>query len=168
VSAIDLPYEYSPFSMLVVLPAQSQTAQKLQAGLTPAALNGLIGHLANKPVIVSLPKFHITLSATSIIPQLKALGMKDAFSVGGADFSKLSTTAAYIGATYHAADIRVNEDGTIATAVTVVGVEPEDDAQPPQNAVHFDANRPFLFFLRDDTTGALLFAGRVDDPAAAQ
>ncbi len=60
---------------------------------------------------------------------------------------------------------RVDEKGTVAAAATAVGVEAVSG--PPAPQVTFNANRPFLFFLRDDRTGAVLFAGRLANPASA-
>jgi serpin B len=60
----------------------------------------------------------------------------------------------------------VNEQGTLATAATVITGEPvsaQEFAQP----IAFDANRPFLFFLRDDRTGTVLFSGRLAEPVAS-
>ena len=67
----------------------------------------------------------------------------------------------------HAADFTVEEAGTVAAAATVVGVIPTSGPVLPRNTVTFNANRPFLFFLRDDRTGAVLFAGRLTDPPSA-
>jgi serpin B len=67
----------------------------------------------------------------------------------------------------HAADFTVDEDGTVAAAATVVGVVQLSGQIPGRNAITFNANRPFLFFLRDNRTGAVLFAGRLTNPASA-
>jgi serpin B len=67
----------------------------------------------------------------------------------------------------HAADFTVDEAGTVAAAATVVGVVPKSRPRSPRDVVTFNANRPFLFFLRDERTGAVLFAGRLTDPASA-
>jgi len=64
----------------------------------------------------------------------------------------------------HAADLTVDEKGTEAAAATVVGVTVKSRRRPPPDAVTFNANRPFLFFLRDTRTGTVLFAGRLAKP----
>ena len=93
--------------------------------------------------------------------------MTDAFEPGLAEFPKITAGGPplFISVVQHAADFAVNEQGTIAAAVTAVGAQPVDAEMPPQ--VSFDADRPFLFFLRDTDTGALLFAGRLTDAQAA-
>ena len=61
----------------------------------------------------------------------------------------------------------VDEQGTIAAAVTLTISVAAGAPRMPPTPVPFDADRPFLFFLRDTDTGALLFAGRLTDAAAA-
>jgi serpin B len=92
---------------------------------------------------------------------LAKLGMPTAFS-GAADFSQITTAAPLVIAfVKHAADITVDETGTVAAGATVVGVKVKKKPRP----VSFNANRPFLFFVRDDQTGAVLFAGRLTQPS---
>jgi serpin B len=62
----------------------------------------------------------------------------------------------------HGADIVVDEEGTVAAGATVVGVKVKSK---PRVVVPFRANRPFLFFVRDDRTGTVLFAGRLTQPS---
>jgi serpin B len=90
--------------------------------------------------------------------------MTRAFSEA-AQFSKITPgNALKIDTVQHVADIRVDETGTVAAAATgVVGVVKSISRGP----VEFNANRPFLFFVRDDRTGAVLFAGRLTDPLSA-
>lgn len=93
--------------------------------------------------------------------------MPTAFS-GAANFSRITTAAPpQIDFVKHVADFTVDEEGTVAAAATVVGVTVTSGEAIPRNAVRFSANRPFLFFLRDDRTGAVLFAGRLTDPMSA-
>ena len=73
-----------------------------------------------------------------------------------------------MGQVQHAADFRLDEQGTIAAASTVVTVEVTSVHVFPRPPIAFNADRPFLFFLRDDRSGAVLFAGRLVSPAAAQ
>ena len=96
--------------------------------------------------------------------ELKALGMTDAFS-GAADFSGISASAANklaISAVIHKAFIDVNEEGTeaaAATAVMMVG-----SAFRPGQPIQFRADHPFLFMIRHEPTGSILFLGHVNNP----
>jgi serpin B len=157
--AVALPYESSTLSMLVVLPVR-QRLGALQRQLGGKALGRLARRLKPTRVDLSLPRFHLN-TEVELTGVLRKLGMSTAFG-GAADFSRITTAVRLrIAVVKHAADIIVDEGGTVAAAGTVVGLSPVS-APPP--AVPFRANRPFLFFLRDDQTGAVLFAGRVTQP----
>jgi serpin B len=161
--AVSLPYRSSTLSLLVVLPVRQQLGT-LQHRLDGGSLARIARGLSVKPVILSLPRFHLNTDV-ELSGALKKLGMSTAFSEA-ANFSRITTAVPLkIAVVKHAADFTVDEAGTVAAAATVVGVTPTSGPGRPVNPVTFDANRPFLFFLRDDRTGAVLFAGRLADPA---
>jgi serpin B len=161
-AALSLPYEDSTLSLLVVLP-HGESLGKLERHLDARALDGIVRSLKRRAVRVSLPRFHLQTTATLNAP-LEQLGIVDAFAEGGANFSRITQAEPLrIGEVLHAADFKVDERGTEAAAATVVTVEAVSEQLFP-HAVDFDANRPFLFFLRDDRSGALLFAGRLVKP----
>jgi serpin B len=165
-AAVDLPYRSSTLSLLVVLPV-GQTLGALERGLSAGRLNAIVRGLSAREVLLSLPRFRLT-THTALNGALEALGMTAAFSEA-ADFSAITTAEALkIGLVEHAADFRVDEAGTVAAAATVVTIEPTVARAPGPHSVPFNADRPFLFFLRDDRSGALLFAGRLVDPASAR
>jgi len=161
--AVALPYRSSTLSLLVVLPVR-QRLGALQHRLGGRGLARLARHLSPKPVILSLPRFHLHTDV-ELTGTLKALGMPTPFSEA-ADFSRITTAAPLkIAFVKHAADFTVDEAGTVAAAATVVGAVAMSEPARPRDAVVFNANRPFLFSLRDDRTGATLFAGRLVEPA---
>jgi serpin B len=87
--------------------------------------------------------------------------MVSAFS-GEADFSGMDGTRSLsIQKVIHKAFIAVGEKGTEAAAATFVG----GGGGAPRQILRIAANRPFLFFIRDQPTGAILFMGRVLDPS---
>jgi serpin B len=163
--AVALPYRSSTVSLMVVLPV-GQRVGSLQHRLDGRALIRMAGGLSARPVILSLPRFHLNTDV-ELTRALKKLGMPTAFSEA-ANFSRI-TTAVHLKVAFvkHVADFTVDEKGTVAAAATVVGIRVKSAPRTPRDAVSFNANRPFLFFLRDDRTGAVLFAGRVTDPASA-
>ncbi len=164
--ALELPYGASTLSLLVLLPPAGRLAA-LERALDPAMLGRIVAHLTPRGVAVSLPRFQLSL-LRSLNGPLEALGMRKAFSAG-AEFSGISTAVPlHISAVQHAADITVAEEGTVAAAATTVGIEIESAVREAREPIRFDADRPFLFFLRDDRSGALLFAGRLSDAASAQ
>jgi len=165
-AAVDLPYAASTLSLLVVLPVGESVAT-LERRLDPGRLGRIVGGLSSTPVKLSLPRFHLA-AHTLLNSTLSALGMTDVFSER-ADFSHITKAQALkLGVVDHAADFTVDEHGTVAAAATVVTAEPTAATGSGHPPVAFDANRPFLFFLRDDHSGALLFAGRLSDAAAVE
>ena len=118
--------------------------------------------LTNQPVALTLPRFKIE-TGTKLVGLLQALGMTSAFS-SAADFSGMDgTRTLVITDILHDAFIDVAENGTKAAGST--GVVMGTGAAAPPTGLPVNANRPFIYFLRDDPTGAILFMGRVQNPS---
>ena len=161
--ALQLPYAGSLVSMWIVLPDAGGSSE-FEAGLDQAQLAGIAEGFASTRVAVTLPKFHI-LSELSMRETLQAMGMQLAF-VGEGDFSGIcKATSIHIDNVYHDADMTVDEAGTEAAAATAVVLLRDGGIDPNlEDPIAFVADRPFVFVLRDDSTGAILFMGRVTDP----
>jgi serpin B len=130
--------------------------------LTVGQLDQAIGALQSMQVDLSLPKFKFDWSA-ALPDALKALGMTDAFD-DQADFSGMDGAKdLYISNVLHKSFVAVDENGTEAAAATAVAVAGMA-APVQQNPVEFKADRPFLFLIRDNPTGTILFMGQVMDP----
>jgi serpin B len=113
-----------------------------------------------------LPRFGVETRA-NLKKVLTALGMPRAFETD-ADFSGIHTgDPLYIGTVIHQANIDVDEKGTEAAAATAVGMDTGGGPSPIKE-ITLRLDRPFLFFVRDVETGAVLFMGRVTDPSAAK
>jgi serpin B len=159
--AAALPYADDRLSLLVVLPDAGQFSQ-VEASLDATTLGTLVTGLTSQQILLTLPRFKIE-TGTALADHLKALGMTSAFVGGRADFSGMDGTHdLYISQVVHKAFINVAEKGTEAAAATAV-VMSGGSAAP--TGLEFDATRPFLYFLRDQPTGAILFMGRVLDPS---
>jgi len=160
--AVELPYSGDQTSMVVVLPDAGKFAS-VESSLSGDFVMSVFGGLhQGADVDVTLPKFTIHGGTISLKGQLQKLGMVDAFDGAKADFSAMSTEHLWVGDVLHQAFVNVDESGTeaaAATAVTMLG------SAAPTDVVHFDANRPFLFFIRDIPTNTVLFVGRVLDPS---
>ncbi|MCW8130563.1 MAG: sigma-70 family RNA polymerase sigma factor [Planctomycetota bacterium] len=168
--ALELPYVNRLLSMLVFLPAQVDGLSGFEDMLTSANLKKWSDGMARQEVVLSLPKFKITWGTENVCTQLQALGMKDAFVYPGADFSGMDgTKLLYISLVLHKAFVDVNEEGTEAAAATAVAVMPGSmaPANRPKPKV-FKADRPFVFAIRDNASGAILFMGRVADPTVKE
>jgi serpin B len=161
VEVLALPYEQNQLSMLVLLPAKDSSVAKLGAALTQANLKKWTGKFGDNMVDVRMPKFKYT-SEFSLNNTLQALGMTDAFHPMRADFSGIASgERLFISNVVHKAFIDVHEKGTEAAAATAVVV---DRTSLPTPAT-FTADRPFLFLIRDNASGSILFMGRVSNPA---
>ncbi|WP_437708380.1 serpin family protein [Sorangium sp. So ce448] len=163
--AVEIPYAGTPVSMFVVLPAEG-TADALAESLDGAALETIIASMQSRSVDITMPKFSFGTSA-ALKKALEDLGMGVAFGPG-ADFSGIiEDGGVQIQDVIHKAVIDVDEAGTEAAAATAVVLAVSSGASGVFNepaAIVLD--RPFFFFIRDLYTGALLFAGRVNDPTA--
>lgn len=161
--AIALPYR-SGISMLVLVPDAGQLSA-FEAGLDDALLQSTLDGLANRQVLLTMPKFAYLSDSISLRAQLVALGMADAFNAGAADFSGMDGQRdLFIGDGFHKAMVRVDEEGTEAAAATAVIMRETSAMVDPPLTLTID--RPFVFLIRDDATGALLFMGRIVNPKA--
>jgi serpin B len=160
---LELPYVENELSMIILLPKKSDGLSDLEKALAPKDLSGWLAKLRKQKVIVSVPKFKMT-SKFSLASVLKSMGMTNAFSAR-ADFSGMNGRRdLFISAVIHKAYVDVNEEGTEAAAATAVTVRLTSIA-PTQMPV-FRADHPFLFLIRDNQSGSILFIGRVMNPNA--
>jgi serpin B len=148
--------------MIVVLPRHCDGLAPLEETLSSQALAQWITSVQRRQVKVRLPRFKIN-AGFSLKTALMSLGMRDAFIPDDADFSRLADRdePLYISAVAHKAFVEVNEEGTEAAAAT--GVVVAARAMPPPPA-DFRADHPFLFLIRHDRTGLILFLGHVTNP----
>jgi serpin B len=161
---LELPYVGEGLSMLVLLPKEKGGLPHLEKSLTAETLREWTEGLMEIEVKVFLPKFKMT-SLFSLEKTLAAMGMHDAFDRTKANFSGMDGQRnwLYIGAVVHKAFVDVNEEGTEAAAATAVVMRIKM-ARRPLRPVVFRADHPFLFLIRDNQTGSILFMGRVLDP----
>lgn len=90
-----------------------------------------------------------------------AMGMKDAFDAYKAKFANMSGAELYIGLLQQFTYINVDEEGTEAAAVTVGGMF--ETSFDPSSPVPFFVNRPFAFMIKEKSTGAILFMGKITE-----
>ncbi len=153
-----MPYSGDRLELLVALPASHDGLPALEASLTPELLARWDQTMAPAKVKVWLPRFELK-SDFELSAALKDLGMPSAF--GGADFSGMTAGGGLaLSAVIHQAWLAVDEEGTEAAAATAVVVT--RSARPRE--FRFRADHPFLFLIRDQQTGAVLFMGRMVGP----
>jgi serine protease inhibitor len=158
---LELPYEGDDLAMLILLPTRVDGLAELEKALTPENLNQWITHLREQELEVFVPKFQLA-SSFSLNETLVSMGMRDAFNQSKANFAGMDgTTLLYISAAIHQAVVEVNEEGTEAAAATGIAMSLKAVPEPPPT---FRADHPFIFLIRDNKTGSILFMGRVVDP----
>jgi serpin B len=166
--AIRLPYAIRAIAMVVVLPDAVDGLAAVNARLEAKELAELFGTLRTTPsrsVALALPRFKSEFKA-DLVPPLQQAGIRLAFDRRQADFSGITERPAtdirlVLDQVVHRAAIDVYEDGTEAAAATAVTIMTKSAAMSPEP---FRVDRPFLYYIVDDATGAILFQGRVVDP----
>lgn len=161
--AVDLPYGNGYFSMTIILPRPGKSIDSLVAQFTQENLSGWLEALRETELAVMLPRFKLEyeLELTRV---LTALGMGIAFDPSRADFSSLADLPPelperlYISEVKHKTFVEVNEEGTEASAATSTGMG--ETSVGPEMKV----DRPFLFFIRENHSGTILFAGKLLSP----
>lgn len=161
-----LPYKDNEVSMVIVLPKKKDGLAAVEQKLSAASLRQAIDKAKFTNVKVSLPKFKLT-DEFNLGDDLAALGMKIAFIPKMADFTGMEekvsrSESLYISKVIHKSFVDVHEEGTEAAAAT--GVIMARPTSVPAAPIPFKADHPFLFVVRHNATGSILFMGRVNDP----
>lgn len=172
VQILELPYRGSEIAMTIVLPREREGLRAVEAELDAARLARWLAPLdASRRVQLALPKFRIAPEPSMRLGELlRELGMPLAFTRGAADFTGIANPPSpddrlYVSEVFHKAFVQVDEEGTEAAAATAVVMARAGAAPPSDTPVPFVADHPFLFFIRDLRSGAILFMGRVTDPS---
>jgi serpin B len=159
---LEMPYKDNEISMLVLLPRETEDLKEIEYTLTTETLNILLPKMLTTKVNVYFPKFKITWGSFSLNNALIELGMPDAFEMDKADFSGINGRGGiWISDVFHKAFIEANEEGTEAAAATGVVVAAADR---PEQPMVFRADHPFIFIIKDNRSGSILFMGRVMNP----
>lgn len=161
---IELPYKDNKMSMVVLLPKDIKGINKLSTSLTPKRYQDLMDRLYYTNVRLSLPKFKLTLNV-KLKNVLKKMGMRQAFG-NGADFSGMTgDKSLQISEVIHKAFVEVSEKGTEAAAATAVIIKTKSSAaRKPRPPKIFKADHPFMFVIKDNATGSILFMGKLNEP----
>jgi serpin B len=152
---LDMPYGNGSFSMTVILPHEGKTTNDVLKNLTAEKWNTTLANLTTQKVDVKFPRFKVQ-NTYEMKDVLMKMGMIQAFG-DEADFSKISALKLIISRVIHSTYCEVNEEGTEAAAVTIIEFELTSMPLHPE----FNANRPFIFFIREKNTGVILFAAKM-------
>jgi serpin B len=162
--ALSMNYQGGDLSMVMLLPTATDGLPAFEQSLTAGRLSDWLSQLSPRQVNVTIPAFQST-DKVNMAAVLSSLGMTDAFG-SLADFSGIAPGRLQISSVLQKTVIKVDEEGTQAASVTDITMRiAAVIAQPPP--VEFDANHPFIYLIRDNQSGAILFMGRVEDPTAS-
>jgi serine protease inhibitor len=162
-TAVELPYGDSTFSMVVMLPSGEQKVSDLVAKLDDAHWDSWFDHSSLSGVQVDLPKFKYDFKDLLNDPLIN-LGLGVAFSESDADFTRINPYGdLFISRVIHQTFIDVQEEGTEAAAATIVELLRENSAGG-NDLIYFKADKPFLYLIKENSTGAIIFIGKVGKP----
>jgi serpin B len=159
---VELPYKGKHVSMIIILPEADQF-DAVEAALDANQFEKAIASLVPTDIKLSMPRFQFQYELP-MIPILKTMGITDAFNPNLANFGKMtsSSKSLYVAQATHKAFISVDEQGAEAAAVS--GAVPIPISVGGMRGLELNISRPFLFAIRDQETGAILFMGRVLNP----
>lgn len=155
-----LPYREKAYEMILVLPKKPEGLADVRKKLNEEVWETLLSEQKLALVTLSLPRFQ-TKTDVSLVPALKALGMTDLFSEETADLSGIDASGTlFLQMARMKTFLEVDEEGTIATAAFGMG----GGFMGGPREVTFQADHPFLFFIRDVNQNVILFAGQLCEP----
>ena len=174
-SVLKLPYKGDHITMVLIVPNSHDGLGAVEKQLTTDNLTAWIDKLQKRKTHVLLPKFKLE-TKYEMNDTLKAMGMVRAFTdpgmADGADFTGMCASQdprlrLCISKVIHKAFVEVNEKGTEAAAATAVIMKMAEkiERNTPFTPT-FQADRPFLFVIRDKKTGSILFIGRITNPTS--
>ncbi len=160
--ALEVPYASGGFALVLLLPDPGPL-EAAERSITPELLGNLLAGLRERETVLSLPRFHVAPAGVRLRSTLGTVGVRAAFGPR-ADFSRMSLEPGFaVDDVLHSAFIDVDEKGTEAAAAT--GMAACGAALGPRpRPLQFRVDRPFLFLLRHQPTGTILFMGRLVDP----
>jgi serpin B len=158
--AVTLPYAGGRMSMMLIMPSPG-TFDAFVGALDASKLAAIVQGMHAGPVVLAVPKFTFTSQARPA-ELLRALGMTDAFDASRADFSGIDGARdLFISDVIHKAFIGIDENGTEAAAATALTMVTASMPVFPPPPLELTFDHPFLFAIRDDETGLVIFMGKV-------
>jgi serpin B len=166
-SFVKLDYgQDTEFTAMFILPKSSsdESMNDVITGLNSQPLSELLEEAQTIPVELKLPRFHLDFGPTQLKPVLKNMGMNIAFDINlEGKFNRMSyDRGLYVEDVHHGACIEINEEGTEASAATVVVVSKRSTPRITPFQIEFD--RPFVVVILHQESGVPLFIGKVEKP----
>ncbi len=151
-AAANLPYLGDEFSMLIVVPDEGRFTE-IRDGLSDTLVSEILTSIEPGPYELLLPKWDDTASI-DLLTWLTEIG------AAPGNYPAI-TPGTFLSGGVHAADIAVDEMGTVAAAATALGF---DESGPPEPEFTMAADKPFFYMIRHNETELILFAGQVTNP----
>jgi serine protease inhibitor len=158
--AVRIPYGTGRLSMVAVMPNAGTSVSSLVAGMTGASVKNWVGQMQTGMGNLSLPRFTASYGA-SLVQPLTTLGMQDAFC-GSTAASFPGIGIGCIADVEHKTVVEVDESGTVAAGATTITIGTSAVEAPLFTLV---LDHPFVYAIRDDQTGELLFIGTMLNPS---
>ena len=159
---LELPYEGDRLAMYILLPTEKDGLGALESKLTIDSVTSALADLSTQRISVAIPRFETRVDV-KLSPILREMGMKRLLSETANLSGMCKQRSLWVTDVIHKAFIGVDERGTEAAAATAVVVTRREGPLPLRE--DFTANHPFLFLIRDNDTGSILFLGRLVDPS---
>ena len=160
---VELPYGNQAFGMAVILGDESMSLDELIEYLDDETWQNIVNNMYSQKVWLKLPRFKIECDMKLNDP-VKNVGMQRIFYELLADFANISDVPLFVSEIQQKTFVEVNEEGTEAAAVTAISGAATSFRPDPDVPVPFFANRPFLYLIKERSTGVILFIGRMDEP----
>ena len=157
---VEMNYGNQAFSMVAVLPSRNTNINQLIENFDNEKLQKAINNMRRQEVWLKFPRFKIECDF-SLVQPIRDLGMAQMFSGG---FANISNDDLLVSGIIQKTFVEVNEEGTeaaAATSILVIGYAGHSKEIEP---VRFFADRPFVYLIREKSTGVILFIGRMDEP----
>ena len=160
--ALKLDYGNKAFSMVVMMPHDEMTLDEKLATLTGDDITYMRYSFSEWKVKVKMPRFSAEYSYELQESILRKMGIDLLFSDTEADLSDMCSVPMYVDCVMHKSSIEINEEGTKAVAVTSVSGGETSAAPLPGQTIEFYMDRPYLYYIQENSTGTILFMGRVN------
>lgn len=158
---VEIPYGQGNFVMDVILPAANTDVGDFVSNLNSDLWIEITQGLYSQNIVLKMPKYKFEYEK-ELIPSLQEMGIIDLFT-NNADLSGMNGTGGlYVSEVKHKTYIDVNEEGTEAAAVTAVEVS--YTSADPDAPLFFTLDKPFIFIIREKSTGVILFEGVMRNP----
>uniref|UniRef100_A0A2C9GUJ3 Serpin domain-containing protein n=1 Tax=Anopheles culicifacies TaxID=139723 RepID=A0A2C9GUJ3_9DIPT len=159
-----LPYRGDKLAMYFILPNPDSSITKVLERINIASLHQALWYMEENEVNVTIPKFKFDFSEQLNEP-LQQIGIREIFSQNASlpllARGRGARDEVRVSRIFQKAGIAINEVGSEAYAATEIQLVNKFGGNGIQT---FNANRPFIFFIEDETLGTMLFAGKIENP----